>query len=101
MRLRWRRLGRQTRIPAPKSSGNSEGGPGGRPHCSSQMPSDRNCGLIRLQVAIALPLRNVLAEIVPLCLLRAGEALEDVIAKGFPDQRVGLHLNYGLAQRRR
>jgi hypothetical protein len=54
--------------------------------------------LVRLQVAIALPLRNVLAEVVPLCLLCAGEALEDVITEGFPDQRVGLHLSDGLAQ---
>src|SRR6185436_16838803 len=57
--------------------------------------------LVRLQVAIALPLRNVLTEVVPLGLLRAGEALEDVIAESFPDQRVGLHLSHGLAQRRR
>src|SRR5829696_25270 len=80
-----------------KGLGKAEGGPG-PPSAFLFSFSVRDPGLVRLEVAVALPLRNVLAEVVPLCLLRAREALEDVIAEGFPDERIGLHLGHRLAQ---
>ena len=41
--------------------------------------------LVRLEVAIALPLRDVPAELVPLRLLGFDQALEDVVAEGVAD----------------